>query len=524
MQTVLGRVALLCGLALFAVSGCGEEAGGASGANAGETSGAGPEIAVEGEFRMIVYDDFESGASWTELRVELEDGEIAYRLEGLDPDHLPEGLTPGATIRVTGRAVAPEVIEVDTRPHPDFPMVRGIEVLTPTIRSVSASGERSTLVIVANFTDATVSCTSASLADEMFGALDSVDGLYRETSLGKVGFTGAVVGPYTISASSTSTCDGMGWGSKAEKAAKQAGIKTNNYDHIVTVLPSRNTCGYVGIANVYGPRSAILNCVYTDAFAHELGHNLGLRHAGTVGNEYADRSDFMGYATLMLRQVNAPHKVEMGWITPSQVIDVTASGVFDLAPLELDPTSAGGRPQVLRIPKRDTNENWFLSYRQPIGYDVSLNSAYTQGASLHHHSGSGPTTLWGMFSDGHVWHDNVNLIVVTQLAHDADGVTVQVDLVPDTQPPSDPQNLKAASKKAPRNTLVASLSWTRSTDNVGVVEYDVSRDGTIIGSTTSPSFSDENVSKNVTYTYAVCARDAAGNVSGWSAGSTVTIK
>lgn len=523
MKNLFGTAVLACAVSLV-VSGCGEGfvADPAAGENGDQWEG--PAVEVEGEFRMVVYDDFESGASWTELRVELEDGEISYRLEGLDPDRLPGGLTPGATIRVTGRAVTPEVIEVDTRPGPDFPMVRGIEVLSPTIRSVSASGERSTLVIVANFTDATVPCTNASLADDMFGAVDSVDGLYRETSLGKVGFTGVVVGPYTISASSTSTCDGMGWGSKAEKAAKQAGIKTNTYDHIVTVLPSRNTCGYVGVANVYGPRSAILNCVYTDAFAHELGHNLGLRHAGTVGNEYGDRSDFMGYATLMLRQVNAPHKVEMGWIAPSQVIDVTASGVFDLAPLELDQTSAGGRPQVLRIPKRDTNENWFLSYRQPIGYDVSLNSTYTQGASLHHHSGSGPTTLWGMFSDGRVWNDFVNSIMVTQLAHDADGVTVQVDLVPDTQPPSDPQNLKAASKKAPRNTLVASLSWTQSTDNVGVVGYDVSRDGTIIGNSTSPSFSDENVSKNATYTYAVRARDAAGNASGWSTGSTVTIK
>ncbi|TAM69511.1 MAG: hypothetical protein EPN48_09145 [Microbacteriaceae bacterium] len=57
------------------------------------------------------------------------------------------------------------------------------------------------------------------------------------------------------------------------------------------------------------------------------------------------------------------------------------------------------------------------------------------------------------------------------------------------------------------------LTWTASTDNVGVVAYDVYRSGTTtpIGTTTSTSFTDTTVAANTTYTYTVQARDAAGN-------------
>ncbi|WP_460492017.1 fibronectin type III domain-containing protein [Dactylosporangium cerinum] len=66
------------------------------------------------------------------------------------------------------------------------------------------------------------------------------------------------------------------------------------------------------------------------------------------------------------------------------------------------------------------------------------------------------------------------------------------------------------------NTSVA-LSWSASTDNVGVTGYQVLRDGTQIGTATGTSYTDTGRSPGQTYQYTVRAVDAAGNVSGPSA-------
>jgi chitodextrinase len=88
----------------------------------------------------------------------------------------------------------------------------------------------------------------------------------------------------------------------------------------------------------------------------------------------------------------------------------------------------------------------------------------------------------------------------------------------DTTPPSPPANLSAT---APSVSQV-DLSWTASTDNVGVTGYDVLRDGTRITTVPTTGYSDTSVTSGSTYTYTVKARDAAGNLSAASNSATVT--
>ena len=90
----------------------------------------------------------------------------------------------------------------------------------------------------------------------------------------------------------------------------------------------------------------------------------------------------------------------------------------------------------------------------------------------------------------------------------------------DTTPPSAPANLTATAAGA----TTASLSWTASTDNVGVTGYTISRDGTAIGtvSGSTTTFSDTGLTPGTAYTYQVTASDAAGNVSQPSNSATVT--
>jgi hypothetical protein len=65
------------------------------------------------------------------------------------------------------------------------------------------------------------------------------------------------------------------------------------------------------------------------------------------------------------------------------------------------------------------------------------------------------------------------------------------------------------------------LSWTASTDNVGVAGYNVYRDNVKIASTVSTSYTDTGLSPGATYTYTIAAYDSV-NTSAKSSGRTVT--
>jgi chitodextrinase len=66
------------------------------------------------------------------------------------------------------------------------------------------------------------------------------------------------------------------------------------------------------------------------------------------------------------------------------------------------------------------------------------------------------------------------------------------------------------------------LSWTASTDNVGVTGYRVYRDGTLVASPTSTSVSITGLSASTTYSFRVSAVDAASNASAQSSPVSVT--
>jgi len=88
----------------------------------------------------------------------------------------------------------------------------------------------------------------------------------------------------------------------------------------------------------------------------------------------------------------------------------------------------------------------------------------------------------------------------------------------DSAAPSVPTNLSASAI----STSQIDLTWTPSTDNVGVAGYRIYRDGTQVATSTAASFSDTGLSASTTYAYTVAATDAAGNVSGPSASASAT--
>ncbi len=329
----------------------------------------------------------------------------------------PTGFRSGAIATVKGRAHGSEIYLQSDQTSPT-----GTASSTgqPVVALTADTGDQRTLVILTNFTDRAVSCSPTDVNNLMFNdpVNGSTDALYRESSFGQVSFSGNVVGPYTINYSSTDPCDTSAWANAANAAAALA-VDVNAYSRRVYVMPS-SSCPAAGIAEVgvKPSRAWVFACDIPDVYAHELGHNLGMQHASTEGSEYGDLSDFMGMGVGMLRQVSAPHKVDMGWLPSSQVVTLTQDGVYNIAPAEADPTTAGG-PQALKVFKPDTGAYYYLSYRRAIGFDANLVCCtYLDRLNVHRWSGGGTKpVLLATLQDGETFTDSINGISVTQVSH-----------------------------------------------------------------------------------------------------------
>ena len=102
------------------------------------------------------------------------------------------------------------------------------------------------------------------------------------------------------------------------------------------------------------------------------------------------------------------------------------------------------------------------------------------------------------------------IIISSCSSGDSDDPTPQP--TEDTTAPTAPTNL------AESNTTITSvdLSWTASTDNIGVKNYSIYKDDTALVTTSSVTHTVSGLTANTTYAFKVKARDAAGNESGFS--------
>jgi chitodextrinase len=103
--------------------------------------------------------------------------------------------------------------------------------------------------------------------------------------------------------------------------------------------------------------------------------------------------------------------------------------------------------------------------------------------------------------------------------------SVNTPAPPDTTPPTAPTNLTAS---AATDTRI-NLSWTASTDNVGVTGYMVERcqgaacsNFAQISAPTATVFNDTGLTASTSYSYRVRATDAAGNLSSYSGTGTAS--
>ncbi|MDB5164175.1 MAG: hypothetical protein JWS12_793 [Candidatus Saccharibacteria bacterium] len=117
---------------------------------------------------------------------------------------------------------------------------------------------------------------------------------------------------------------------------------------------------------------------------------------------------------------------------------------------------------------------------------------------------------WDTLSVGNGRH------TITARAYDQAGnvgksatITLVVNnIVPDTQPPSSP-TITGTDKKARSFTL----TWSASSDNVGLSRYQVYVNTQLVGQTTATTFTIDNLARWTTYSVKIVAVDTAGNQS-----------
>lgn len=90
--------------------------------------------------------------------------------------------------------------------------------------------------------------------------------------------------------------------------------------------------------------------------------------------------------------------------------------------------------------------------------------------------------------------------------------------VTDTTPPTVPTGLSASVV----STTQINISWTASTDNVGVVSYKVFQNGTQVADISGTTYSSMGLTPSTSYSYAVLAYDTAGNDSAQSSSVSAT--
>jgi hypothetical protein len=224
----------------------------------------------------------------------------------------------------------------------------------------------------------------ATAQDNFFGASGSVADWYNRASNGQVAVTGRVFGYYDNSYAIGSNCNGNETTTfstlltKAAQAAAKDGYVASDYDHLVVYTPSV-PCSFAGIAWV-GSSGAWLNGdsynhIVTSVAEHELGHNLGLWHAGsytqcggvslssscTLG-DYGDGWDVMGTTN---HYFNAEHKRHLGWMNAASVQTVSSGS----ATITLSPTEAAPSPNITQeilVPRGDGT-----SYSVELRYSAS---------------------------------------------------------------------------------------------------------------------------------------------------------
>lgn len=163
---------------------------------------------------------------------------------------------------------------------------------------------------------------------------------------------------------------------------KTLGLKAGvDYDRYVVNHPEVKSLPYEGSSGYPNPDQWIVGEYRAFTAAHELGHAIGLAHASGVEAgkaivpshsgeltdseqvEYGDQFDIMGDGGIK-GHFNIAFKEQLGWISPSEILDVSQSGLYRIFAHDV----AGNEGKILAVRmKADKGEyDYYLEHRSMV--------------------------------------------------------------------------------------------------------------------------------------------------------------
>ncbi|MBS0182680.1 MAG: hypothetical protein JSS39_09785, partial [Nitrospira sp.] len=233
------------------------------------------------------------------------------------------------------------------------------------------------------------------------------------------------------------------------------------------------------------------------------------------------------YARGILPSAAGANTVTVRFTTPAVYADIRIleySGVDQLNPIDVTAAATGTNSSSNSGPATTTNANDLI-------FAANIVATLTRGP------GAGFTRRMITSPDGDIAEDRIVTTVgsysgIAPLSSAGPWIMQMVAFkaasgggTSDTSPPTPPSNLLDTANGG--NSI--NLTWTASTDNVGVTNYLVERcqgagctSFAQVGTSTGTTHADTGLLSGTSYSYRVRATDAAGNVSGYSNVSTTT--
>jgi hypothetical protein len=272
----------------------------------------------------------------------------------------------------------------------------------------------------------------AAVKSSTFGPSNSVASWFSETSGEQVAVTGSVFGWY----SGVKSCDLAKQLAAAAAAAKKGGYVASHFDHLVVYTPPQ-ACDFGGIGWV-GQNGVFLNGdVAPGLMEHELGHNLGLWHAGQYDcsnaklaaaclTVYGDDTDVMGnpYAN---HGYNAVHKFALGWIPAAEVRNVTA-GTQTIALTASETPVVAGAIELIQVRTAD-GARYAVDRRASVGYDTGISGVWVRKlASVN--SDDTELVRSGALAAGSTFNDTIHHVTIQTLSDSGPTASVRVCVGP----------------------------------------------------------------------------------------------
>ena len=398
----------------------------------------------EGTYELAQLDDF-IGPNTRKMHLfrPLQNPNRVYELHF---GNNPPPLKTGSRIHLKAWFVGDHAVVASGATTNDPSTQTGFEVTqTAPVAAGAATGAQTVLAIVVAFYDQTPNTTAAGNRSILFTDANSVANYYKDTSFGQLTFTGDVAGPLKISLPSTGNCadylsDGSAWATAANSKATAAGFNVNSYNHRLYIFQYPNACSstYGGIAAINGSWAIDFYGGYSgheSTAAHELGHNLGMFHASTSSDEYGDYSDVMGNNwNSRLSHVNAPHKIQMGWLPSGRTQVISSPGTSTIT-LNLLEKTDGASTQAIKIHPQIGEMDFYIGHRVPVGFDSTfLQSQFRYASTVQTWSG-GKTYLQATLLDGQSYNDATTGVHITQVSHNATKNTALLSITLDSFPP-----------------------------------------------------------------------------------------